>query len=150
MVKEEESSLNHLVLTDGERERKFTEPLGADRWWKRKNVHWTTWRRQMVKEKERSLNHLRAVRWWRRKNSLNHLRAHRSHAQCTAVCGRCKLPRTCRCSVDQNGAQGQCSRKYLQVLMSPRLYLLVFTGINVLPPLPSPAETQYWLCASFI
>ena len=73
----------------------------------------------MVKEKERSLNHLRAVRWWRRKNSLNHLRAHRSHAQCTAVCGRCKLPRTCRCSVDQNGAQGQCSRKYLQVLMSP-------------------------------
>ena len=64
------------MVTDGGRERKFTEPLGADK-------------------------------SWRRKNSLNHLSAHRSYAQCTAVCRRCKLPRTCRCSVDQNGVQGQ-------------------------------------------
>ena len=80
---EKQRSPYYLMLTDGGRERTFTEPLGADRWWKRKNVHWTTWCWHMVKEKESSLNHLLltaggrertfteplgADSWWKRKN----------------------------------------------------------------------------------
>ena len=38
-LEDKERSAYDLMLTDRRRERKFTAPLGADRWWKRKKVH---------------------------------------------------------------------------------------------------------------
>ena len=72
-----------------------------------------------------------------KERSPGDLRAHRSyaHAQCPAVCRRCKLPGACRCSVDQNGAQGQWKLFWASLNSVPANIHRLF---NDPPPSPQP------------